>query len=165
MNSRLMPSRRETAILDTEELRNTFLLNDLFANGEIRLVSTDLDRAIVGSAIPCGTPLELPNDDALKADFFCQRREIGVLNIGGPGTVTVDGTNHEMGTHDCLYIGRGEREVTHSGERRLAPEGVAVRNPAFDVTPARLISAIITEHGLARGDYRTRLAELVAKSR
>ncbi|NJC87193.1 MAG: S-methyl-5-thioribose-1-phosphate isomerase [Desulfuromonas sp.] len=60
---------------------------------------------------------------------------------------------------------RGEREVTHSGERRLAPEGVAVRNPAFDVTPARLISAIITEHGLARGDYRTRLAELVAKAR
>jgi methylthioribose-1-phosphate isomerase len=60
---------------------------------------------------------------------------------------------------------RGEREVTHIGERRLAPEGVAVRNPAFDVTPARLISAIITEHGLARGDYRERLAELVARGR
>jgi methylthioribose-1-phosphate isomerase len=60
---------------------------------------------------------------------------------------------------------RSAREVTHSGERRLAPEGVAVRNPAFDVTPAHLISAIITEHGLARGDYRTRLRELVAKGR
>lgn len=60
---------------------------------------------------------------------------------------------------------RSSREVTHSGERQLAPEGVAVRNPAFDVTPARLISAIITEHGLARGDYRTRLRELVAKGR
>ncbi len=60
---------------------------------------------------------------------------------------------------------RGEREVTHISERRLAPEGIAVRNPAFDVTPARLISAIITEHGLARGDYRTRLAERVGKGR
>ena len=60
---------------------------------------------------------------------------------------------------------RDPREVTHLGERQLAPEGIAVRNPAFDVTPARLISAIITEHGLARGDYRTRLAELVAKGR
>jgi methylthioribose-1-phosphate isomerase len=60
---------------------------------------------------------------------------------------------------------RSPREVTHIGERRLAPEGIAVRNPAFDVTPARLISAIITEHGLARGDYRTRLRELVAKGR
>jgi methylthioribose-1-phosphate isomerase len=60
---------------------------------------------------------------------------------------------------------RGAREVTHIGERRLAPEGVAVRNPAFDVTPARLISAIITEHGVAHGDYAARLAQLVAKGR
>jgi len=60
---------------------------------------------------------------------------------------------------------RSPREVTHLGEQRLAPEGVAVCNPAFDVTPARLISAIITEHGVARGDYLTRLAELVAKAR
>lgn len=58
---------------------------------------------------------------------------------------------------------RGEREVTHVGERRLAPDGIDVRNPAFDVTPARLITAIITEHGVARDDYRIRLAELVAK--
>jgi len=60
---------------------------------------------------------------------------------------------------------RSPREVTHLGEQRLAPEGVAVYNPAFDVTPARLISAIITENGLARADYRPRLAELVAKRR
>jgi methylthioribose-1-phosphate isomerase len=60
---------------------------------------------------------------------------------------------------------RGEHEVTHIGNRRLAPEGVAVRNPAFDVTPARLITAIITEHGIARDDYRARLAELVARGR
>jgi methylthioribose-1-phosphate isomerase len=60
---------------------------------------------------------------------------------------------------------RSPREVTHLGEQRLAPEGVAVYNPAFDVTPARLISAIITEYGVARADYRPRLAELVAKGR
>jgi methylthioribose-1-phosphate isomerase len=60
---------------------------------------------------------------------------------------------------------RNAREVTHLGEQRLAPEGVAVYNPAFDVTPARLISAIITEYGVARADYRPRLAELVAKGR
>jgi methylthioribose-1-phosphate isomerase len=60
---------------------------------------------------------------------------------------------------------RNAREVTHLGDQRLAPEGVAVYNPAFDVTPARLISAIITEYGVARADYRPRLAELVAKGR
>ena len=60
---------------------------------------------------------------------------------------------------------RDRREVTHSGERQLAPAGVAVRNPAFDVTPARLISAIITEHGLARGDFQTQLRRLCAQGR
>jgi methylthioribose-1-phosphate isomerase len=60
---------------------------------------------------------------------------------------------------------RDRREVTHSGERQLAPAGVAVRNPAFDVTPARLISAIITERGLARGDFQTQLRQLCAQGR
>lgn len=59
---------------------------------------------------------------------------------------------------------RGEQEVTHIGGQRLTPEGVAVRNPAFDVTPARLISAIITEFGVARDDYRSQLAALAAKA-
>ena len=54
-------------------------------------------------------------------------------------------------------------EVTHVGDKLLAPAGIAVRNPAFDVTPARLVSAIITEHGVARGDYQTQLAEFVRR--
>jgi len=57
---------------------------------------------------------------------------------------------------------RDAMEVTHCGATRLAPEGIAVRNPAFDVTPARLVSAIITERGVARGDYQTALAKLLA---
>jgi methylthioribose-1-phosphate isomerase len=56
---------------------------------------------------------------------------------------------------------RDAREITHLGDRQLAPEGIAVRNPAFDVTPHRLVTAIITERGVARGDYRQQLAELV----
>ncbi len=107
-----MPSPRETAVLDTEELRASFLLEELFTAGEIELVYTDLDRAVVGSAIPGATLLVLGNDDALKADFFCQRRELGVLNFGSAGSVTVDGTVYEMGSHDCLYIGRGSKEVS-----------------------------------------------------
>lgn len=109
-----MPSPRETAILDTEELRAAFLLDELFSANEINLVYTDLDRAIVGSAIPIGGTLELGNYDALKADFFCQRRELGILNIGDAGRVTVDGTVYEISTHDCLYIGRGSREIHFS---------------------------------------------------
>jgi 4-deoxy-L-threo-5-hexosulose-uronate ketol-isomerase len=111
METRLMPSPREAAVLDTDDMRASFLLEDLFLPGQICLVYTDLDRAIVGSVIPTNTPLTLGNDDALKADFFCQRRELGVINIGQVGTVTVDGTIYEVGSHDCLYIGRGCREV------------------------------------------------------
>jgi 4-deoxy-L-threo-5-hexosulose-uronate ketol-isomerase len=115
MKTRQMPSARETAVLDTEELRTAFLLEDLFAAGEIQLVYTDLDRAVVGTAVPTLGELELPNDDALKAEYFCQRRELGVLNLGGSGWVTVDGTRFEMGPHDCLYIGRGSRDVRFGG--------------------------------------------------
>ena len=112
METRLMPSPRETAVLETDDLRAAFLLDELFTSGEIDLVYTDLDRAIVGSAIPTDGPLVLPNDDALKADFFCQRRELGILNFGQAGEVTVDGTAYEMGAHECLYIGRGSKEIT-----------------------------------------------------
>ncbi len=121
MQSRLMPSPRETSMLDTQELRAAFLLEELFIPGEIRCVYTDLDRAIVGSAIPTTTALDLPNDDALKADFFCQRRELGVLNLGMAGSIVVDGTRHEVAPHDCLYIGRGSREIRFASESAESP--------------------------------------------
>ena len=121
METRLMPSPREAAVLDTQELRDAFLLDELFAAGEIRLVYTDLDRAVVGSAIPGASPLILPTDDALKAEFFCQRRELGLLNLGGGGSVTVDGTVHRIAQHDCLYIGRGSREVSFASDSAATP--------------------------------------------
>ncbi len=107
-----MPSPRETAVLDTQDLREDFLLEDLFAAGQLRLVYTDLDRAVVGGAIPTGEALVLPADEALKAEFFCERRELGVLNLGEAGTITVDGTPYEIGKHDCFYVGRGCRDVS-----------------------------------------------------
>ncbi len=116
-----MPSPRETAVLDTAELRASFLLDELFTTGEVDLVYTDLDRAVVGSAIPTDGALELGNDDALKADFFLQRRELGILNLGSAGTVTVDGTSYEMGAHDCLYIGRGSKDVTFTSASAAEP--------------------------------------------
>ncbi len=107
-----MPSPREASILDTDELRAAFLVENLFAPGEICLIHTDLDRAIVGSAIPTSGPLILGTHAALKADFFCQRRELGILNLGADGTVTVDGSTYALAAHDCLYIGRGSREIS-----------------------------------------------------
>lgn len=97
--------------MNAAELRESFLLENLFAPGTIELVYTDADRAIVGSAVPTDGPLELSAAAELRAEFFCERRELGVLNIGRSGEVTVDGKTYPMDTLDGLYIGRGSREV------------------------------------------------------
>jgi len=121
MPTRLMPSPREAAVLDTCELRAAFLLDDLFVTGAIRLTYTDMDRAIVGAAMPTIQPLALGNDDALKADFFCQRRELGMINLGAAGSVVVDGRTYQLGRHECLYIGRGSRDVSFASAEAAEP--------------------------------------------
>ena len=77
--------------MTTEELRETFLIDDLFQPGKIGLVYVDLDRTVIGSAVPTGEALSLPTDDALKASYFLERRELGILNVGGVGSVSVNG--------------------------------------------------------------------------
>lgn len=105
------PSPAETNILGTEALRDAFLIGDLFRPGEVTAHYTDLDRMIIGAAVPAGAALELPNAKETGTRFFLERREIGIINIGAPGAIRVGGTRHEMNTLDCLYIGLGEREV------------------------------------------------------
>ncbi|MBC6611139.1 5-dehydro-4-deoxy-D-glucuronate isomerase [Hymenobacter sp. BT507] len=102
---------RETAMMNTAELRENFLLENLFVPGDIQLVYTHYDRMVVGGVVPTGDAIPLPCPDNLKADFFLQRRELGILNIGQPGTVTVDGTTYELGRQDCLYVGKDAQEV------------------------------------------------------
>jgi len=75
--------------MTTEELRETFLLSDLFQPGQVCLTYVDLDRTVIGSAVPTGEALPLMTQDALKAAYFTERRELGILNIGAAGTVTV----------------------------------------------------------------------------
>lgn len=105
----------------TEDLRDSYLLGDLFVGGELQLTYTDLDRAIVGSAVPFDQALVLEAGDQLRADFFCQRRELGVINLGQAGTITVDGTAYEMGARECLYIGRGSQKISFSSADASAP--------------------------------------------
>jgi 4-deoxy-L-threo-5-hexosulose-uronate ketol-isomerase len=99
------------AHLSTQELRSNFLLDELFAPGEIHLAYCDADRAVIGGISPLAQPLALGTDDALRSAYFAERRELGLLNIGGAGTITVDGTRYEMSNLDCLYIGRGSRDI------------------------------------------------------
>ena len=106
------PSPAETNTLGTEALREAFLLADLFRPGELTARYTDLDRMIIGAALPGPTPLALPIAKETGTAYFLERREIGIINIGAAGAIVVGGQRHAMNPLDCLYIGLGEREVS-----------------------------------------------------
>jgi len=97
--------------MDTEALRENLLVQSLFRPDEIVLNYVDVDRAIVGSAVPVSKDLELGAFEQLRSDAFCERRELGILNIGGEGRIEADGRSHEMTSLDCLYVGRGVKKI------------------------------------------------------
>ncbi|NBZ95617.1 MAG: 5-dehydro-4-deoxy-D-glucuronate isomerase, partial [Proteobacteria bacterium] len=105
-------SAEAASLFTTRELRNHFLLRNLFVHDSIELNYWETDRTIIGSAVPSKNPLKLEaSKKELAADYFLERREIGVLNIGGEGSVEVDGVAYALSKLDCLYIGRGARSV------------------------------------------------------
>ncbi len=136
--------------MSTEEVRQTFLIDTLFPADRISMVYSDLDRAIVGSAVPATKPLSLASAPELRAETFCERRELGVLNIGGPGTVTVDGVEHPLAGRDGLYVGRGSKAITFASD--------SARTPA---TPARYYLLSFPAHA-AHPTVRIRQSEAEA---
>ncbi|MBN1781567.1 5-dehydro-4-deoxy-D-glucuronate isomerase [bacterium] len=109
------------ARMTTNELREAFLLANLFQPGTIQLVYSEIDRAIAGGAVPAGKDIGLTSADELRADYFCQRRELGVMNIGAKGAVEVDGTVYDMDPLDGLYIGCGSKSVSFHSEKSGDP--------------------------------------------
>ncbi len=139
MKTHSMPGKLETRSLDTAGLRSKFLFPDLFVEGELRLVYTDLDRAIVGAAVPTRESLALPAGEQLKADFFCQRRELGVLNLGSAGVVLVDGVSYSLNKLDCLYVGRGSKSVSFASLNATDPAAFyLISYPAHSAYPIAL---------------------------
>ena len=116
-----LPSPDAARRMDTAELRDRFLVEGLFQPGRITLRFVDLDRVVLGGAVPTGGPLRLDAPEAMAADYFTERRELGVLNVGGPGAVTVDGERYGMATRDGLYVGRGSREVAFESDDAADP--------------------------------------------
>lgn len=139
--------------MSTEEIRESFLVDALFAEDGISMVYSDQDRAIVGSAVPVTRTLSLGSAPELRAETFCERRELGVLNIGGPGTVTVDGVEHSLAGRDGLYIGRGSKAITFASDTSQTPEAPA--------TPARYYLLSFPAHA-AHPTVRIRQSEAEA---
>jgi 4-deoxy-L-threo-5-hexosulose-uronate ketol-isomerase len=98
--------------LDTVAIRRQFLVESLFERDAVKLVYSHVDRIITGGACPAGKKLELSVTKELGVDWFLQRRELGIINIGARGSVRVDGTEYSLDNKECLYIGMGPREVT-----------------------------------------------------
>ena len=156
MKTLYSPGPSEFERLTTLELRRQFLLDGLFEPGRIHLTATSLDRLIVGGAVP--TPeLSLEAGPELRADYFNQRRETGLINLGTPGEIVVDGSSFAVGTRECLYIGMGAREI------HLRGSGSAyylLSAPAHREFPTRLAAhreASIAETGDARHASRRRI--------
>ncbi len=110
-----LPSPEQARRMDTDELRDRFLLGGLFVPGQVTLRFVDLDRVVIGAAVPSSGGLALDAPPEMASEFFCERRELGILNVGGEGAVTVDGQSYTLAHRDGLYVGRGSREVVFRG--------------------------------------------------
>ncbi len=142
-------------LMDTEELRETFLLEGMFEAGEIEFAYVDLDRAVIGSAVPTTDALRLETEPELRSEYFLERREMGVLNVGGRGLVTVDGTSFPMEKFDCLYVGRGSRAVRFESVDAAAPANFYLLSyPAHAEYPTALVRFAGLE-GLKLGTVET----------
>jgi 4-deoxy-L-threo-5-hexosulose-uronate ketol-isomerase len=160
-----LPDAQRTKHLTTDELRAGFLVQSLFVPGTISLRHIDLDRVVLGGAVPLHRPLELHAPASLAAEYFTERRELGILNIGGPGTVAVDDASHTMASRDVLYVGRGSRRISLASDDASAPARYyLVSYPAQASHPTTHIaaaSAAATELGSAEQANRRRLAKFI----
>lgn len=158
-------SAAETAGFDTARLRSEHLLPDLFQPGTIQPAWWETDRTLAAGILPMDTPVGLPNGPELRSAFFFERREAGIVNIGGPGVVTVDSVAYALAPLDALYIGRGARTVTFATVDSATPAKFWLLSyPAHAAYPTRHV-VFATAETLALGAPETanqrRLTKLI----
>src|SRR5882757_7307982 len=125
---------------NTQQVRDKFLLENLVSADNIECAYTHYDRMVVGAAYPVSAPLQLGTYDQLKAEYFLSRREIGIINIAGNGTVEVDGEKFDLEKQDCLYIGKGKQKIIFSSADKSTPaKFIFFSCPAHTPYPTRLM--------------------------
>jgi len=121
MNVRYLADPERFQRMTTKELRETFLVKKLFQPGKLEMLYGDTERAVVAGAVPTKDILELKGGKELASDYFAQRREVGIINIGALGSVTVDGQNYQLDKLDALYIGRGTEQIQFASKNPENP--------------------------------------------
>lgn len=126
---------------DTSRIRKDFLIENLFETGSVNLVYSLYDRYIAGGATPAGKELFLETFNSLKADYFLERRELGIINIGGKGKVIADGKEYPINYKEALYLGKETREVYFSSDDASQPAKFYFNStPAHKKYPSRLVT-------------------------
>jgi 4-deoxy-L-threo-5-hexosulose-uronate ketol-isomerase len=141
MEVRFQNSPKETAQMTTSELRDSFLLQNLVVADEVKLTYSHYDRIIVGGAKPVNKIISLEADPELRAGYFLERRELGIINVGGDGSVETNGENFSLKKLDALYIGKGVKEVRFKSENAANPAVFYLLSaPAHQVYPIKKLS-------------------------
>ncbi|GGI43682.1 4-deoxy-L-threo-5-hexosulose-uronate ketol-isomerase [Paenibacillus marchantiophytorum] len=142
MDIRYASHPNEVKQFDTKRLQAEFQINSLFTANEITLVYSHVDRFIIGGVLPITGSLQLQADKKeMAAEYFLERREIGIINVGGPGTITVDGTVYNMASKDGIYIGLGSKEITFASDNAADPAKFYFNStPAHQTYPTVKIS-------------------------
>jgi 4-deoxy-L-threo-5-hexosulose-uronate ketol-isomerase len=160
--------QRETNLMGTQALRDEFLIEKVFGSDSIKWVYTHYDRYMAGGVIPVQEKVFLDTIDPLKSDFFLERREMGIINIGGKGTVTADGTSYELDYKEALYLGRGTKEVYFSSNDAKAPAKFYLNSaPAHHAYPSQKVGreeAEIVELGSAETANARTIRKLIVNS-
>lgn len=140
MELRTAASPRDVKHYTTERLREEFLIEKVFFEDEIRLVYSHIDRIITGAATPVKKALKLEAGDELRAAYFLERREMGVINVGGDGYITVDGKKYTVVSRDGMYIGMGSKDITFESMDASNPAKFYINSaPAHRTCPTVLI--------------------------
>lgn len=151
----------------TQQLRKSFLVDEVFKRDSIELVYTHYDRFIAGGAMPESGELKLEAIPPLRATYFLERREMGIINVGQRGIVVADGKEYLLGFKEALYLGKGVKDITF----RPSEEGTALyyinSTPAHTAYPARMVAlpeAETVETGSAENSNRRTIRKLLVNS-
>lgn len=140
MEVRTAASPKDVKHYTTERLREEFLISSVFEKDEIKLVYSHIDRIIIGGAMPVSETLHLTAGEELRAEYFLERREMGVINIGGAGIITVDGREYQVASRDGMYLGMGGKDISFASRDAGNPAKFYLNSaPAHKTYPTVLI--------------------------
>ncbi|NLS01356.1 5-dehydro-4-deoxy-D-glucuronate isomerase [Rhizobium sp. P38BS-XIX] len=140
---------------DTQTLRQHFLIETVFASGEIRLCYSHYDRMVIGGATPLQESLVLTAPKEIGQETFLAERELGALNVGGAGRIIVDGQSYDLAKYDCLYVGKGAKDVSfESADSGNPAKFYLVSTPAHQSHPTVRLTRDMARH-LTPGEAAT----------